>query len=82
MTRTRTCKNGITRAENVKVVRILQAQGLTLAQSAEWLNVAYSTVRAWVNDPDGSKQRARRDRYRGLIQQADRPIGPIRKDTT
>jgi transcriptional regulator with XRE-family HTH domain len=57
---------GLTRAETYARIRALQKRGgLTHAQIGERLGLSVGGVRNLLNDPDGSKQRARRDRYRG-----------------
>ena len=53
------------RAQNVARARELRAQGLLLREVAERMGVAVQTVSAWINDPDGSRLRARKDSYRG-----------------
>lgn len=47
-------------------VTALLDEGMTLREVAAELGIAVSSVRNVLNDPDGSKQRARRARYRGI----------------
>jgi Homeodomain-like domain len=54
-----------TRKERLAQIVELKAKGLTYRQIAERLGLTQSGVRNIVNDPDGSKQRARRKRYQG-----------------
>jgi hypothetical protein len=58
----------VTRAERYAQVVALRARGLTHAQIAGELGVSLSLVRNLLYDPDGSKQRARRERYRGTCE--------------
>lgn len=53
------------RAERLAQILALRAEGLTKPQIAKRLGVSHSTVRNIISDPDGSKQRARRDTYSG-----------------
>lgn len=46
----------------------LRAQGLTMREIGERLGRQRSTVAAWINDPDGSKQRERHKRYGGTCE--------------
>lgn len=52
-----------TRAEKVARARALRAEGLKLREIGERLGVATQTAHAYLDDPDLSKQRARRKRY-------------------
>jgi hypothetical protein len=69
----------ITRAERVRQIIALRAEGLTQPQIAERLGVSVSGVRNIINDPDGGKQRARRDTYTGTCEDCG---GPTRSDGT
>lgn len=46
----------------------LRSEGLLMRQIAERMGVAVSTVDSWLNDPDGSRLRARKDSYRGTCE--------------
>lgn len=52
------------RAEKVAQAVTLRAEGATVVEIAEAIGVAPKTVYAYFNDPDLSRQRARRERYR------------------
>lgn len=56
----------MTRGEKVREAQRLRAQGLRLREIAERMGVAPTTAAAWLADPDLAKQRARRERYRGV----------------
>jgi hypothetical protein len=64
----------LTRAQKVSVVRTLRAEGLTHDQIARRLGVSRRTVGSLLADPDGSKQRARRDCYRRPCPECGRPM--------
>lgn len=51
--------------ELVAAAQRLRAEGLTHGEIGERFGVANQTVHAWLSDPDGAKQRARKDSYRG-----------------
>ena len=53
----------MTRAEKVVMAQKLRAEGLKLREIAERMGAKLRTVSAWLNDPDLSKQKARRARY-------------------
>jgi transcriptional regulator with XRE-family HTH domain len=53
------------RRERYKQLRALQKRGLTLEQIADRVGLSASGVRNVFNDPDGTKQKERRERYRG-----------------
>lgn len=55
----------MTRTEKAALIADLRRQGHTVPQIAARLGMTRGGVRNLINDPDGSKQRARRDRYRG-----------------
>lgn len=57
-----------TRAERLAQIRALQAEGLTHRQIGERIGLTESGVRNILNDPDGSKQKARRVRYQGVCE--------------
>jgi hypothetical protein len=50
--------------ERVARANELRAQGATLKEIAMELGVAVSTIDSWLNDPDGSRKKARVDGYR------------------
>jgi hypothetical protein len=54
-----------TREQKVAVAQRLRAQGLTMREVGELLGASPWTVGDWLNDPDGSRTRARKERYRG-----------------
>jgi transposase len=56
---------GDRRQRRVAQARGLRAQGLLLREIAAEMGVAVQTVFAWLDDPDGSKLRERKERYRG-----------------
>ncbi len=51
----------------------LRDKGLKLCEIAERMNVAVSTVDAWIKDPDGSQLRMRKDSYRGRCEECGEP---------
>lgn len=55
----------MTRAERLAQITALRRDGLTNRQIAAQLGVTMSAIRNIINDPDGSKQKARRARYQG-----------------
>lgn len=55
----------VDRAERLRQVQAGVAAGLTQRQIADMLGVSHSAIRSVLNDPDGSKQRARREGYVG-----------------
>jgi transposase-like protein len=55
--------DGTSRAERVATARRLRAQGLIKREIAARMGVARSTVDSWLNDPDGSRLRARKASY-------------------
>lgn len=52
-------------AERLTEITALRAEGYSVAEIADLLNVSPGAVRNRINDPDGAKQRKRRERYRG-----------------
>jgi hypothetical protein len=53
----------VTRDEKVAKAQMLRDQGVSVHGIADRMGAKYRTVFAWLNDPDLSKQRARRERY-------------------
>lgn len=51
--------------ENLARAQQLRAEGKLFREIAEEIGVAVQTIDAWLNDPDGSRIRARKDSYRG-----------------
>lgn len=56
------------RAENVARIRALLKEGMTSRQIAGETGLAYSTVRAYISDPEGTIEKARKDSYRGTCE--------------
>lgn len=54
----------MTRAEKYAAIMALREQGFSWKEVAAQAGMTYSAVRNLYNDPDGSKQKARRERYR------------------
>jgi hypothetical protein len=52
------------RAEKAKIAAQLRSHGLVLREIAEHLGISISYAQGLVADPDGTKERARRQRYR------------------
>ncbi len=50
--------------ERVELAAELRAEGMTYREIGELLGVRKSAVHEWLNDSDGSKQAARRERHR------------------
>jgi transcriptional regulator with XRE-family HTH domain len=63
----------MTRLEKATIAQGLRAQGLLQRQIAERMGVAIQTVDSWLNDPDGSRLRARKNSYRGACEQCGAP---------
>jgi transposase len=63
----------MTRAEKVERAQALRADGKLLREIAEEMGVAIQTVFTWLDDPDLSKQRARRERYKGRCVDCGKP---------
>ena len=61
------------RASTVEAIRALVAHGMTHREIAAELGFSRSTVRNYLNDPDGAKQRARRVRYQGECERCGAP---------
>lgn len=55
----------MTRAEKVARAQQLRGGGLLVREIAERMGVAKSTVDSWLNDPDGSRLKARKQSYAG-----------------
>lgn len=58
----------MTRAEKVARAQELRAQGLLVREIAEEMGVAIQSVSAWLNDPDRSKEIARKKTYAGTCE--------------
>jgi hypothetical protein len=71
MTSTAAIEGG--RAARVAKAQRLRRQGLVVREIAEQMGVAHKTADTWLNDPDLSKQRARRDSYRGTCERCGGP---------
>jgi predicted transcriptional regulator len=56
--------SSVRRAELVEIARALRNEGASLKEIAAILGKSVTTVSGYLTDPDLSKQRARRDRYR------------------
>jgi transcriptional regulator with XRE-family HTH domain len=56
----------VPRKERLAQILELRARGLTQLQIAEELGVARSTVNNLLNDPEGLKRKARRERWAGV----------------
>jgi len=57
----------VSRAYSVREATRLREAGMTVTAIAKQLGISRSTVSAWINDPDLSKQRKRRrERYSGV----------------
>lgn len=54
-----------TRAEREAIARRLRADGLKFREIAERMGVAISTVDSWLNDPGGTRLKARQATYAG-----------------
>lgn len=63
----------ITRAERLAQITALQAEGLTRAEVAARLGTTYRAVAGILEDPDGSRQRARRTHYQGVCERCGAP---------
>src|SRR5205823_2130598 len=61
------------RAERVAQIARLERRGLTTREIADQLELARSTVNIYRADPDGERQRERRQRYRGTCAGCGRP---------
>lgn len=71
----------LTRAQKVALIRQSKVDHPTWSdrQRAASIGITYSAFRNLVNDPDGSKQRARRETYRGVCERCG---GETRSDGT
>lgn len=58
----------MTRAEQAARAAELRATGMLQREIAETMGISRSYVAELVNDPDGAKQAARRERYRGTCE--------------
>jgi class 3 adenylate cyclase len=63
------------RAERVALARTLRDEGRVLREIAEEMGVAVQTVHDWLSDPDGSKLKARKQRYAGRCIECGAPTG-------
>lgn len=61
------------RAERVAEAQRLRDEHLLMREIAERMGLALSTIDAYLNDPDGSKQKARKDGYRGTCKECGKP---------
>ena len=57
-----------------EIERLANKEGLSNQQIAERLGLAVSTVRIYRRDPNGERQRARRDGYRGRCERCGNPV--------
>lgn len=55
------------------MTHVTRAEGWLFREIADYMDVALQTVNDWLNDPDGSKLRARKDSYRGTCQDCGAP---------
>jgi Homing endonuclease associated repeat len=58
-------QGSMSRAQKIANAQELRAQGLVFREIAAEMGVAVSTVGDWLNDPDGSRSRARKHSYAG-----------------
>jgi hypothetical protein len=63
----------MSRAEHAAEAAALYARGALQREIAEIMGLSRSHVSALLNDPDGSKDRARKDSYGGICEQCGRP---------
>ena len=63
----------MSRADRVREARQLRAEGLLLREIAERFGIAVSTASDWINDPDGSRLRARKASYAGTCAECGGP---------
>lgn len=56
------------REDFVRETQRLRAEGWSVRKIAEHFDRSYGAVQTWLNDPDLSKQRARRARYQGTCE--------------
>jgi hypothetical protein len=62
-----------TRKQQAEAIEALAARGLGSEEIADRLGLARSTVNKYRRDPDGERERARRERYRGRCRGCGRP---------
>lgn len=63
----------MSREMKVARARELRGRGMTMREVGEQMGVSHNTVQNWLDDPDGSKQRARHARYRGRCRDCGAP---------
>lgn len=63
----------MTRPERVAQIAALQAEGMTSREIAASIGLSYSTVRNYISDPDGTKDRDRKRSYGGTCQVCGAP---------
>jgi transcriptional regulator with XRE-family HTH domain len=63
----------MTRAEKVRKAQGLRAEGWLFREIADYMGVAIQTVDSWLNDPDGSRLRARKESYCGSCELCGAP---------
>jgi len=63
----------ITRQNTAELFRALRAEGMVCREIAEETGYAVGTVRAYLNDPNGSRDRARKDGYLGTCEVCGSP---------
>lgn len=75
-----------TRAERAEAVATLRADGKTFHEIADLLGISGSYARALGNDPDGTKDRERKQRYAGTCHRCGSPTngsnGPAKASDT
>lgn len=71
--RQRNSAAGRTRQESVVEAMRLREEGLLLREIAEQMGAAISTVNGWLMDPNGERQKARKDNYRGRCEDCGTP---------
>jgi IS30 family transposase len=62
-----------TRKQQTEAIEALAGRGLGSEEIAERLGLARSTVNKYRRDPEGERERARRERYRGRCRGCGRP---------
>lgn len=68
----------MTRRERARQAAALRAQGMLYREIAAHLGITTGYAQELVTDPDGSRVRARRDRYRGRCRDCGAPTGVSR----
>lgn len=63
----------VSRAERFVQITVLRRDGLTIRQVGLRLGISRSMVSEIINDPDGSKARARRESYAGVCDECGGP---------